>query len=109
MESPSNETSIQDENLVRAVISGDTKQLSRLLTLNPDLNKKDQDGFTLLFWAGNEGHLEVMRLLLEHGADPNGNSEEGFFPLRNAAAEGELPQLELLLEPVMHFSRVQQL
>ena len=28
-----------------------------------------QDGFTPLHWAASKGHLEVVQLLLRHGAD----------------------------------------
>ena len=34
-------------------------------------------GQTALFFAAGEGHLEVARLLLEHGA--NANVHDGFF------------------------------
>jgi len=44
------------------------------------------------------GHLEVVKLLLEHGADPNVKNRDGKTPLHNAASEGHLEVVKLLLE-----------
>ena len=34
-----------------------------------------QDGFTALYCAADDGHIEVMRLLLERGADINSQNK----------------------------------
>lgn len=51
--------------------------------------------------AANAGHLEIVRLLLDHGADPN-QPEEGHAPkggaLYGAAANGHYEIAKLLLE-----------
>ena len=39
------------------------------------LNESDDQGFTPLIWAGREGMLEIVKLLLAAGADPNQNDQ----------------------------------
>ena len=34
---------------------------------NPDLNAKDNDGWTCLMWAGWNGHTDTVKLLLTTG------------------------------------------
>lgn len=56
-------------------ISGDINGLEKLLkTTNKDLlkiNHMNQDGNTALMLAVQEGHSDVARLLIKHGANPN--------------------------------------
>ncbi len=42
-------------------------------------------------------HLEITRMLLEHGADPNAAQGEGFTPLQGAAQNGQMEMVALLL------------
>ncbi len=42
-------------------------------------------------------HLDIARLLLDHGADPNAAQGEGFTPLMGAAQNGQMEMVELLL------------
>jgi ankyrin repeat protein len=42
--------------------------------------------------------LEIVRLLLAHGADPNRKQEKGYTPLHQAAAQANLKMVELLLD-----------
>lgn len=42
-------------------------------------------------------HLEIARLLLDHGANPNAVQGEGFTPLHGAAQNGQNEMIELLL------------
>jgi len=49
--------------------------------------------------AAERGHLDVVKLLLEHGADPNVQDDEGETPLHHAAAwRDNVDIVRLLLE-----------
>ena len=43
------------------------------------------------------GHMEIARLLLEHGADPN-RGRQNFTPLHQASMHGHIDMVRLLLE-----------
>jgi hypothetical protein len=45
-----------------------------------------------------EGHVDVVRLLLEHRADPNAKDKFGWTPLHLAASGGHVNVVRLLLE-----------
>ncbi|MDC0254971.1 glutaminase, partial [Bacteriovoracales bacterium] len=55
--------------LLSAASKGSLKQIGRLRALNVDLNQGDYDGRTALHVAIAEGHLNIVRYLLSHGAD----------------------------------------
>ena len=44
------------------------------------------------------GHLEIARLLLEHGADANARQADAFTPLHGAAQNGQVEMISLLLD-----------
>lgn len=48
--------------------------------------------------AAGKGSLNLMRVLLEHGADPNARQSGGFTPLHTAADRGDVEMARLLLE-----------
>jgi ankyrin repeat protein len=58
---------------------------------------------TSLHGAVARRDVEIVRMLLEHGADPNATQERGFVPLHDAAANGNLALVQLL---VKHGARV---
>jgi len=43
------------------------------------------------------GHLEMVLMLLEHGADPNVREQGGFTPLHAAAQNGDIDMIHILL------------
>jgi len=47
--------------------------------------------------AASARHLEVVRLLLEHGAPPNARQEAGWAPIHAAAQNGDRGMVDLLL------------
>jgi ankyrin repeat protein len=51
-----------------------------------------------LHWAAEKGHLDVIQLLLDHGADINdGKQDHVWTPLMMAASTGELEAMTMLL------------
>ena len=47
---------------------GETEEVSQLLAQGTPADAVDESGRTALFFASANGHVEVMRLLLAHGA-----------------------------------------
>jgi ankyrin repeat protein len=61
------------------------------------LVERDNDTSTALFLAIRNGHTEIARLLLKHGADPNKLNKNGDTPLVVAAAMKQRDVMSLLL------------
>ena len=48
--------------------------------------------------SSRQGHVEVARVLLEHGADTEARDNDDFSPLEQAAYEGHIELVQILLE-----------
>lgn len=65
------------------------------LEMMPD--QKDNAGYTPLHEASSRGHLDIARLLLQHGANPSETSPSGIRPLHDAVENGDMEIVRLLL------------
>lgn len=61
-----------------AALQGHRDMVETLLDNKPDVNAKDNDGKTPLFYAGKYGHKIVADLLSKHGAKRSPQMEENF-------------------------------
>lgn len=87
---------LQDESaLMLASLQGLTGLCSQLIEKGADVNKP---GWAPLHYAATNGHLSVMRLLLDHDAYIDAESPNGTTPLMMAAQYGTTAALTLLLE-----------
>ena len=98
--------------LVAAAADGDLAAVAHLLERGADVNADNGFGITALYTAADWGNLDLVTLLLEHGADPDstptarGRSPWGFTPLQLASAtntdvrvpEARAAIVELLVE-----------
>ena len=92
--------------LLEAVGRGNAAAVADLLSKGADVNTESDRGTTPLYIASEQGYVDVVRVLLEHGADPDTKDLElGRTPMRHAmiggnaevkAARAEI--LRLLLE-----------
>ena len=57
---------------------GDLGKIKKLLNFGIDVNTRDEGGYTMLHWATQEGHLEVIRFLISRGSSIHLEDEEGF-------------------------------
>lgn len=57
------------EDLLAAVRKGDAARVKALLAEGADVNAKSPYGATGLFFAADRGNMEIMKILLDHGAD----------------------------------------
>jgi ankyrin repeat protein len=78
-------------SLTEAIEAGDADEVARLLESGADPNVRTRWGGTALIAAVQEGSLEVVELLLAHGADVRAHDEEGSTVLHVGT-----PKLEIL-------------
>lgn len=65
------------------------------------MNTRDHCGWLPLHEACNHGYIDVVGVLLEHGAainDAGGIHCDGITPLHDAAVNGQVEVVQLLLE-----------
>jgi len=75
----------QNEEMLEAVWSNDTKKLKELVKAGVNVNARNECGWTPLHYAVGGGHLEIVKLLLKSGADVNAKEKmRGLTPLQLA-------------------------
>ena len=84
--------------LSRAVENGDTEHVMELLAANEDVNLKEEDGRTPIFFAVWNGDIEIVKALLVHGADVNVRSEMGETPLMQLNDNSTAEMVQLLID-----------
>jgi uncharacterized protein len=88
--------------LVAATMQGNLAAVTVLLDYGMDITVtvrgKIQDGITLLMLAAQEGHIDLVRLLLQRGADVNTLDSGGRNVLLGAALSHSAEMLKLLLD-----------
>jgi len=75
---------------------------------NAAVSQADEDGFTPLYIACQNGHLEIVRLLLEASAAINRAPQHGATPLYMACGKGHLDIVRLLLEASASINQAQE-
>src|SRR5262249_31813904 len=77
---------------------GNIERLREVLREEPDLAKVVDDGYTPIMWLpDDEAHaIEIVELLLDHGADPTIRSKEGMTAADCAIKRGLYEVAELL-------------
>lgn len=81
--------------LMMAALKGHTELARRLIARKAQVDKA---GWAPLHYAATSGHLDVMELLLQHGASIDARSPNGTTPLMMAAMYGTPEAVKLLLE-----------
>jgi uncharacterized protein len=86
----------QDESaLMIASLKGETELVKKLIARDADVNKP---GWAPLHYAATRGHLDIMRILLEHHAFIDAESPNRTTPLMMAAHYGSRDAVKLLLD-----------
>ncbi|XP_033933251.1 ankyrin repeat domain-containing protein 39-like isoform X3 [Pseudochaenichthys georgianus] len=89
-----------------AAMDGDLERVKSLTQKGTDSNLRDSTGYTALTPGGATplhrsaycGHLDVVRLLLQHRADPMLCDDDGSSPLHKAAEQSHEEVCLLLME-----------
>ncbi|XP_046852481.1 ankyrin repeat domain-containing protein 39-like isoform X2 [Xenia sp. Carnegie-2017] len=82
-----------------AAMNGDEARVQKHLEKNSCPDIVDSAGYTALHYAARNGHIDVCRLLLRHGANPNCETRAGrATPLHRAAYGGHLEIVKLLVQ-----------
>jgi len=85
--------------LYYAVFCGFSELAKWLITTHAeDINAKCYHDRTPLYIASREGHVDAVRVLLDHGAHVNLQNDVNWTPLHEASDEGHLKVVQLLLE-----------
>ena len=88
------------EDFVRAVRTGDPRNLKRILTRYSQLiqiNRQTTDGQTALTQSCLDGNLEMVKILLAHGANPELTNRDGFSPFHVACFVGRMDLIKYFL------------
>ncbi len=88
-----------NEDLLEAARKSDAAKVKDLLAKGANVNAKSPYGATPLFFACDRGSVEVVKVLLEHGADVN--VQDTFYratPLAWALNKGKPEIIKLLVE-----------
>lgn len=80
-----------------AAWNGHVDLVKRLLTPE-NVNEPGQDGCTALFGASSQGHLEIVRYLLENGANPDLASDRQVTPLARSTTNYYFDVANVLLD-----------
>ena len=64
-----------------AIIKGDLEEVKQCLILGSDVNLRGLGNMTPLHRASQNGHEEMVELLIENGADVNAMTDSGETPL----------------------------
>src|SRR5687768_5006398 len=87
------------DDLLAAARKGDAAAVEALLDKGVEVDFKNSYGATALSYAADRGHVEVVKVLLEHGADVN--VRDTFYkalPVIWAALKGHAQVVRLLLD-----------
>jgi ankyrin repeat protein len=80
-----------------AVLDEDIDEVQRQLDAGVDVNEENSIGYTPLHYAAGVGRIDIVELLIKHGANINAtDSVKGATPLDYAHWKGQLEAIETL-------------
>lgn len=87
---------MSDFELFDAVKSGNHAAVKEMIESGAQIGQQDKQGWTPLNWAAARGDLEMVDLLLQHGADPFGVGRDLRTPQMIALAAGRVEVVKRL-------------
>lgn len=85
-------------SLASAILTGNVKEVRRYLKSGIDINQPipGEQGYPMHFAVNSS--VEMIQLLIEHGADVNVKDEKGKTPLHITAVTPSVEKMQLLIE-----------
>lgn len=80
----------------RAAFNRNRSMLEKLIAAGADINAKDENGLSALYFGAHDARPEIVRLLLFAGADPNIQAIVGDTPMHVILAEPEYTTGDLI-------------
>jgi ankyrin repeat protein len=82
--------------LIDAAANGQTDSVIKILKLHPEIDFRDYNNGTALFYATQNEHLDIVKILVYNGANLNYGLDNGFTPLMSACYNGYFDIAEYL-------------
>jgi ankyrin repeat protein len=92
------------KDLITSVFAGNSRQVASAVRRGTNVNVSFR-GRTILLWAIQERHLNVVKALIRAGASVEARDKHGFTPLGHAASDGNLEAVEFLLKSGANVNR----
>ena len=86
------------QQVFQLVRAGQAEEFGEYLVRGLPPNLRNEKGDSLLMIAAYNGHPDVVKLLLEHGADAELANDRGQTPLAAAAFKGDIEVINILLD-----------
>ncbi|NIP28611.1 MAG: hypothetical protein GWN67_28130 [Phycisphaerae bacterium] len=86
------------QNLHKAAAQNNIKKIKLLLSDGADVNLKDNDGYTPLFYAIWQRNVDMANLFISHRAEVNLFDETNSTPLHYAVWSADMDMIKLLVE-----------
>ncbi len=88
-----------DEMFIEAAQLGNMEDILKYHELGADINSKDIFSWNALMWACQEGHIYIVKYLIDNGSDVNYMEEfNGWTALIAASFKGHIEAVILLLD-----------
>lgn len=87
-----------EKSVWQAAVQGDIPALQSFLANGVNVDQMEDEGYTPLIYAAQEGQNNVVEFLLNNGANVNATNLYGWTPLMAAVAGGHVDTVKLLLE-----------
>ena len=83
-------------SLLEVAADGNVDSLISILKLDPKIDFRDVNNGTALFYATQNNHIDIVKILVFNGANPNYGTDDGFTPLMTACYNGYFDMAEYL-------------